>query len=153
MGRHIGVRPPSAAEVRQLERWLDDSLLPVQERRVKSILLHGAGVSAAEIARNVAAHVNTIYTDLHRFDQVGLSSVHHQGTRGAPRRISEATVKTICRMADCPPAEQGLVFGRWSLRLLREHLTREHIVSRISREHLRRLIKKGASATGKSGAS
>jgi transposase len=153
MGRRGTVRRPSAAEVRHLERWLEDSLGPVQERRARAIVLHGAGVSAVEIAHQVEAHVNTIYSDLHSFAQLGVRAVHQQGKRGAPPRIGTVAVQEICRLADQSPAEVGLGYGRWSLSTLRKYLIGHHVLKRISREHLRQLIKKGACSTAKSSAS
>ncbi len=123
MGRRVTVRKPSAAEIRKLEKWLDDALEGPQERLVQGILLHGEGVAASDIAHQLAVHVNTVYADLHAFAREGLAAVHTRRKRGRPTRIGPKEVRKICQLADRPPAEQGLAYSRWSLRSLREHLT------------------------------
>jgi len=150
MGRRVTVRKPSAAQIRTLEKWLDDSLEGPQERLVQELLLHGDGVVATDIARQLSVHVNTVYADLHAFAQDGLAVVHTRRKRGRPARIGPKEVRQICQLADRPPAEQGLAYGRWSLSSLRDQLIKQRVVKRISREHLRRLIKKGACGTAKS---
>ena len=57
-------------------------------------------------------------------------------------RIGEDKVAAIWRLAELKPYELGLPYGRWSLSKLAEHLVKSRIVKAISREHLRRLLKK-----------
>jgi hypothetical protein len=47
----------------------------------------------------------------------------------------------------------GLPYGRWTLAKLRAYLIRERLIKAISREHLRRVLKKGDTASATSGAS
>jgi hypothetical protein len=82
---------------------------------------------------------------LHAFDRRGLASVCQPRRAGAPARLSTAKVAAIWRLAETPPYELGLPYGRWSLAKLRAHLIRQRVVKAISREHLRRLLQKGAS--------
>ena len=82
-----------------------------------TVLLHTAGHAAVDIAALLGIHVNTVYADLRLFH----------------RR----------RLAEQPPTELGLPYGRCSLTKLRDYLLSHRMVRRISREHLRRLLKKG----------
>lgn len=101
-------------------------------------------MTAVEIAGALAVHPNTIYTDLHAFAQHGVRAIDQLGSPGAPVRLSEAQRAEIVRLAEVPPYEIGLPYGRWSATKLRSYLLKQGIVKAISREHLRRGLKKGA---------
>jgi hypothetical protein len=58
--------------------------------------------------------------------------------------MSERQAARLRRLADQLPAKHRLPYGRWSLAKLREYVLQHHILKQISREHLRRLLKKGA---------
>lgn len=144
MSRSLRIRKPRPSEVRQLLQLLDEPLESLPQRRAQAILLYNDGLSATEIAHTLERHVNTIYAYLTAFDQHGLAGVSQEGKRGAPARLSPAQGRTICRIADQSPQEVGLSYGRWSRSKLRTYLKRQGIVSTISREHLWRIVKKGA---------
>jgi len=64
MPRSLTIRKPTAVQVRQLERWLEEDLSFWQRRRAEAVLLYAAGaagLSAVEIAQSLAVHRNTIY--------------------------------------------------------------------------------------------
>jgi transposase len=124
---------------------LETPLQPWQRRRAQTVVLHAAGVSAADIARLLGVHVHTTYADLHAFRQQGLDAVRQPRRTGAPADLSSVQVRTIWRLAKTAPYDVGLPYGRWSLAKLRAYLVQQHILRTISREHLRRLLKKGAS--------
>jgi len=72
---------------------------------------------------------------------------------GAPARLNDEQQREILRLADSSPVDVGLPYGRWSLSKLRQYLLDEGVVSTISREHLRRVLKKGGCAFVASNAS
>ena len=150
MARSLKVRKPNAAEIRRLMQWIEEPLETPQQRRAQAILLYNDGMYATEIARTLQVHVNTIYKDLHAFDQHGGASVEQVHTRGAKSRLTPAQKSEICRLAEQAPYELGLPYGRWSLAKLRAYLIRQRIIPGISREHLRRILKKGGSVSGAS---
>jgi transposase len=102
-------------------------------------------MEAARIAHTLDSHVNTIYSDLRAFERAGVGCIHEHLHGGAPQRLSDAQRATILQLAETSPGEAGLPYGRWSLSKLREHLLDQHLVEAISREHLRRVLKKGGS--------
>jgi hypothetical protein len=59
--------------------------------------------------------------------------------------LTSAQHKAIWRLAEQSPLAKGLPFARWSLAKSRAYLIRERLVKAISREHLRRVLKKGGS--------
>jgi hypothetical protein len=72
-----------------------------------------------------------------------VAAVYHLGQRGAPQRLTPAQFHDVWRLAERPPYELGLPYGRCSLRTLREYLIQHRLLPAISREHLRRVRKKG----------
>lgn len=103
------------------------------------------GMNAIEIAQLLEVHFNTIRADLGAFDQRGLDCIRQPRHSGTPVRISFDRASEIWRLAEVPPYELGLPYGRWSVEKLRQYLLKRRVVKAISREHLRRLLQKGAS--------
>jgi transposase len=151
MARPLTVRPPTAQQLGRIHRCLETPLLPWQRRRAEALLLLAAGHTAAFIARLLQAHVNTVYSDLRAFAHHGLRCLQPT-RRGAPSRLTTAQLKAIWRLAERSPLALGLPFARWSLAKLRAYLIRKRLVKAISREHLRRVLKKGGSVSVECGA-
>jgi transposase len=146
MARPLSVRPPTSQQLRRLHRFLEGPLLPWQRRRAEALLLLAAGHPACFIAGLLQAHVNTIYADLRRFARQGLRCLLPLSRLGAPPRLNSAHRKAIWRVAGQSPLALGLPFARWSLAKLRAYLVRKRLAPPVSREHLRRVLKKGGSA-------
>ena len=122
MPRSLNARRPQPVEVRQLPSAMEEELTARQRRRAEALVLHAAGREAAEIARALDVHINTIYSDLRAFEQPGVASVGHRLRGGSPARITETQRMEMVRLAETLPAEMGLPYGRWSLSKLRESL-------------------------------
>jgi hypothetical protein len=84
-----------------------------------------------------------VYADLRDFASHGLASLSRPRPVGAHTRLSQEQIATVWRLAAQSPTALGLPFGRWTLAKLRDVLIREKVVKSISREHLRRVLKKG----------
>lgn len=145
MTRPLKVRPPTSAHLRRIHAFLEGPIQPWQRRRAEALLLLAAGHSAAFIATLLEVHTNTIYADLHAFARIGPRCLSVTRRQGAPPRLTPRQTRTICRLAKRSPDSIGLPFGRWSLAKLRAYLIHQRIVNAISREHLRRVLKKGGS--------
>lgn len=143
MSRSLIVRKPRATDVRRLHKILESALGPNQRRRAEAILLYAAGLTAVEIAHLLEVHANTISADLHACGTHGVAAGYHQGQRGAPRRLPPTQRNDVWRLADLPPYEWGLPYGRWSLSKWRDYLIKHRLLPPISRAHLRRVRKKG----------
>jgi transposase len=148
MARPLTVRPPTAQQLRRIHRYLETPLQPWQRRRAEAVLLLAAGHTAALIAQLLDVHVKTIYADLHAFARYGLRCLQPVRCPGARPRLTPAQLKAIWRLAEQSPLTLGLPFARWSLAKLRAYLIRERLVKALSREHLRRVLKKGGSRCG-----
>jgi transposase len=145
MPRSSTIPRPRSDQLRKIHRLLETPLRAWQRRRAETLVLHAAGVTAADIARLLAVHVHTTYADRRAFRRLGLDAIRRPHRAGAPARRSGAQVRTIWRLAETPPYDLGLPYGRWSLAKLRAYLIRQRVLPGISREHRRRLLKKGAS--------
>lgn len=153
MTRSLKVRKPTIAQLRQLNEWVEEAEQPWQRRRASIVAYYATGLNAQEIAAAVEVHPNTVYAVLHAFDRRGIAAIREPPSPGAPGRIGSGQAAEICRLADTPPDELGLEYGHWSLANLCTYLIRQRVVQSISREHLRRLLKKGASISAASGES
>jgi transposase len=143
MARHLKVRLPNAAQMRQLREILEKSTSARLCRWAEALLFYGVGLNAQSIAEALAVHVNTIYACLHRFARLGMSLFECVAPQGAPSRITVTQLDEIACMAEQSPSELGLPYGRWSLAKLQEYLIcQRRLLKAISREHLRRLLKK-----------
>jgi transposase len=143
MSRQLKIRKPNAIEMRQLRQTLEDSTNARLCRWVEALLFYGAGLNAQAIAEALAVHVNTIYICLHRFACAGMAFLQHLSRQGAPSRITVEQIDEIARIAEQSPTEFGLPYGRWSLAKLQDYVIHQRrLLKAISREHLRRVLKK-----------
>jgi transposase len=150
MPRSLTVRRPRLVEIRRPPQLLEGELRAWQRRRAEIILLSAAGLNATDIVAVLEVHVHTVDADLHAFEREGLASIHQRWCLGALPRLTAEQQVAIGRLAEGPPSELGLPSGRWSLAKRRAYLIRRRLVKRISREHLRRGLEKGDSASAAS---
>ncbi len=144
MAHYSRIRKPTAAEVKHLQQLLETSLDQRQRRRAEILVLYATGMRATAIADLLGVHLNTVSRVLQLFGRQGLAAVTDMRHGGAPSQISLRQAARIRRLVDQSPTKQGLPYGRWSLAKLRDYVLHHRIVQQISREHLRRLLKKGA---------
>lgn len=142
MTRSLTIRKPTAAERRRLQTILEERADEQVCRRAEAILSYADGWDAQEIARFLQVHPNTIYADLHAFDEQGLACLHPLPTGGAPAQITPEQGETMRSWAEQTPEEMGLSEGRWTLATFRDFLVqRQRLLPHLSLEHLRRLLK------------
>jgi len=143
MSRRLKVCKPNATEMRQLRDILEESSNGRVCRWAETLLFFGAGLKAPQIAVALAVHINTVYNCLNSFARTGLAFLQSQRHPGVQSRITAAQLNAVVRIVEQSPTEFGLPYGRWSLAKLREFLIdQQHLFKAISREHLRRLLKK-----------
>ncbi len=97
-------------------------------------------------------HPLTVYADLRAFAAAGLECLQPPRKGGPAKLLNQEQEARICHLADLSPIDLGLPVSRWTLCRLRAYLIKERIVQRISREHLRRVLKKGGCTLRASGA-
>lgn len=142
MARLMKVRRPTTAEIQQLSKRILKLLDPHQRRRAEALILYGMGLNPLAIAVSQGVHPNTVYKDLHAFEQLDVEAVMQLQRSGTASRITARQVTEMVRLAEQSPQTVGLPYGRWSLRKLSAYLVKQHIVKFIGRERLRQLLKK-----------
>jgi transposase len=143
MTRTLTIRKPTRRETQELEQMLEGELSPQARRRAEIILYHDLGLNGQQLAAALHVHPNTVYADLQAFEREGLACVRPLLVGGTPRRISDQQLNAIWHWAECLPRDLGLSDPRWTLTNFRAFLVqRQHVLKRISLEHLRRILKK-----------
>lgn len=111
-----------------------------QRNRVDVLLRADAGETDAEIAEGLGISTNTVATTRRRFDSEGLAAATTERPRkGAPSKLDGKQEAAIIALA-CSPTEDGQ--ARWSVRRLSTRAVELEVVESVSRETVRRLLKK-----------
>jgi len=154
MARPLHFHKPTNTELRQLLHGLETIIDPVIRQRIEVIVTLCYTPIATEVAQLFNLHLNTVLDYVRQFNRYRLAGItaHRKGGRSPsiPRRIQQR----IVAMAQRPPSDFGLPDGTWSLSRLRWFVTKKRkLLRRISREHIRRILKKTESTCGASSAS
>jgi transposase len=123
--------------------------LTLRQRNRVDILLRAAdGDTDAEIAGELGVATNTVARVRQRFVGRGLDgAVSEKPRSGAPAKLDGKQEALIIALA-CSPAPEGE--ARWSIRRLTERVVALEVAETISRETVRRLLKKVCSSRGRS---
>jgi transposase len=145
MSRSLHFHKPTAVESRQLLQWLETITDPIVRQRIEVILMLCFVPIATEVAQLFNLHVNTILYYVRCFNRRRLHWITARHLGGPPRRISRRLEQRIAALAQQTPTALGLIYGTWSLTRLQWFVTKKRkLLPRISREHLRRILKKTA---------
>lgn len=151
MPRLVHFNKPTRQELRQLLGWLESNVDSRVRQRIEVILALCTLPTATEVALLCNVHLNTVLRYVRHFNQRRLRWITRQHRGGPPRQVSPRIVRQIVGLANQSPTALGLPYGTWSLAWLQWFLVkRRKLVRRISREHLRRLLKKRAFIFGAS---
>jgi transposase len=111
-----------------------------QRNRVEVLLRADAGETDAEVAEALDISTNTVANIRRRFAESGPeAAVVERPRSGAPAGLDGKQEAAIIALA-CSPTEDGQ--ARWSVRRLSERAVALEIVESVSRETVRRLLKK-----------
>jgi transposase len=135
------VRSLKISEGKKIQSLLRHGKNRTVVRRAHVILLSEQGMRASEIA--VRTYLNEEYTRrlIRRFNAEGLKLFEERPGRGRPTDYSEETKAEIKEIAQCPPSLLRQPFTRWSLEKLSVYLKKTNIVSKISIETLRQILR------------
>jgi transposase len=122
--------------------WLAGEAPPHVARHASIVLARARGMSIGAVAAAVGVHPNTVRNCLRRFEAHGLRGLGH-ASAGKPKNVAftEAVRDEIARVAMHSPPRAGERYTQWSLRRLRSHLLRRGVISEISVEGLRQLLR------------
>ena len=150
MSRRVSSLPLTDQECADLRGILRRGMLAARTlARAQILLLSATGEhTVAEIAQVLHVAPATVYNVRARYRSGGLESALLERPRpGAPRRVTareEAHITTIA--CSTPPTGQG----RWTIQLIADQLV-ELTGTPVSRESVRRVLKKVRSNRGRSG--
>jgi transposase len=137
----VFVRELSVEEAQKLRRISRQSKVFALRQRAQIVLASDARSSAPEIARVLQTDENQVRRVIVEFNADGMASLRPRIGGGRPRRIDDSAREQIRAIALARPRDLGEPCTRWSLTTLRRYLVRKRIVSSISKEHLRRLLR------------
>jgi transposase len=127
--------------LRQMKRQLANQ---VNSRHARIVLLSSGGVQNREIARLADCTPQWVRIIIHRFKAQGIDGItwypFYQDHTGQPRKFTADVVEQIVETVLSPPT-QLIGMTEWSLPKLRQYLIEEGIVTSISIEHLRTLLR------------
>jgi transposase len=135
------VRELSLAEGRRLQQVVRRDRNRIKVRRAQVVLASAQGSKAPDIARRLYFSPQHVRTIIKAFNAEGQRALVPKYGGGRPPEFSAEQQSLIVEAALCPPDVLGWPFRRWSLEKLRDHLIREKVVTSISLETLRRMLK------------
>jgi transposase len=109
-------------------------------RRAQMVLLSAQGMDVADIARVAFTSEDHVRDVIHNFNADGFDSFYPGYRGGHPPKFTLPQRREIKKIAKSSPAEHGLPFSTWSLKLA-EFLVAEGVVDDISHEGLRVLLR------------
>jgi transposase len=145
MGRRpeVFVRPLSMAEGQRLQRIGRTAKDPVRLRRAIVVLMSAQGQSVPDIVHLLDCSPEYARGVIHDFNDIGFKALDPKWSGGRPKTISERARRRICLIARCCPRDLGLPFSVWSLSKLAAHLVAVVVVTSISRETARQILRDG----------
>lgn len=143
MGRppEVFVRPVTMTEGRRLQRIGRTARDPVKLRRAIVVLMSAQGQSVPDIAHLLDCSQEYVRGVIRAFNDTGFAALDPKWSGGRPRTISERTRRRICLTARCRPRDLGLPYAAWSLSKLAEYLAAAGVVTCISRESIRQILR------------
>ncbi|MFJ8361053.1 transposase [Streptomyces sp. NPDC093984] len=146
MGRRpsVFVRPVTMDEGRKLQRISRTAKDPVKLRRTIVVLISAQGQTVKDITTLLQVGEGYVRDVIHAFNERGFDALDPKWSGGRPKTISDEVREHICLIARTSPADWKITaFSTWSLCKLTDHLIKQKVTAAISRETLRRILRKG----------
>lgn len=135
------LRPWEGQKLKRMKRQLSNT---VNSRHARIILLSRGDFTNREIAKRCGCTPTWVRKIIHRFNQGGIGAITwypYYCSRAGPRKFFSDVTEQICEIALSPPKEL-IGMSVWSLPKLREYLVDQNIVSGISLEWLRQVLRR-----------
>lgn len=110
-------------------------------RRAQIVLLAAQRMPAPRIAGVVFSDADTVREVIHNFNRDGFDALYPRYRGGRPRTFTLPQRQAIKRIALAVPTDLGQPFATWSLAKLADYLVAEEVVTDISHEGLRQLLR------------
>ena len=118
-----------------------DSGSVVTWRRAQIVLLAAQRMPAARISGVVFSDEDTVREVIHNFNRDGFDALYPRYRGGRPRKFTLPERQQIKRIALAQPTDLQQPFATWSLAKLADYLVAEGVVTDISHEGLRQLLR------------
>lgn len=110
-------------------------------RRAQIVLLAAQRMPAPRISAVVFTDPDTVRDVIHNFNRDGFEALYPRYRGGRPRTFTLPERQQIKRVALSVPSDLGQPFATWSLAKLADYLVAEEVVTDISHEGLRQLLR------------
>ena len=110
-------------------------------RRAQIVLLAAQGMPPSRSGEVVFSDPDTVREVIHNFNRDGFEALYPRYRGGRPRTFTLPERQTIKRIALSLPTDLGQPFATWSLAKLADYLVAEGVVTDISHEGLRQLLR------------
>ena len=110
-------------------------------RRAQIVLLAAQRMPAPRIAEVVFSDPDTVRDVIHNFNRDGFDALYPRYRGGRPRRFTLPERQRIKKIALSVPTDLEQPFATWSLAKLADYLVAEEVVTDISHEGLRQLLR------------
>jgi transposase len=142
MAARVELREISNEEGNRLLRMIRRSSGSVVAwRRAQIVLLAAQRMPAPRIAEVVFSDPDTVRDVIHNFNRDGFEALYPRYRGGRPRTFTLPERQEIKRVALSVPSDLGQPFATWSLAKLADYLVAEEVVTDISHEGLRQLLR------------
>ncbi len=142
MAARVGLREISNEEGNRLLRMVRRSSGSVVTwRRAQIVLLAAQRMPASRIAEVVFSDPDTVRDLIDNFNRDGFEALYPRYRGGRPRTFTLPERQQIKRVALSVPTDLGQPFATWSLAKLADYLVSEEVVTDISHEGLRQLLR------------
>lgn len=110
-------------------------------RRAQIVLLAAQRMSPPRISEVVFTDADTVREVIHNFNRDGFDALYPRYRGGRPQTFTLPKRQQIKRIALTDPQDLDLPFATWSLAKLADYLVAEGVVTDISHEGLRQLLR------------
>jgi transposase len=110
-------------------------------RRAQIVLLSAQGMAPPRISEVVFTDPDTVRDVIHNFNRDGFEALYPRYAGGRPQTFTLPKRQEIKRIALSDPTDLDQPFATWSLSKLADYLVAEGVVTDISHEGLRRLLR------------
>lgn len=142
MAARVELREISNEEGNRLLRMIRRSSGSVVSwRRAQIVLLAAQRMPPGRIAEVVFTDPDTVRDVIHNFNRDGFDALYPRYRGGRPRSFTLPERQAIKRVALSVPSDLGQPFATWSLAKLADYLVAEEVVTDISHEGLRQLLR------------
>jgi transposase len=149
MARPLHFHKPTDTEFRALLALLETATDSQILKRAEVIIWLCVSGIATEVAQLLDLHRVTVLRYVRAFNRQRMRWITHRPKRGPSSRMPKRVEYQIVMIAQHEPAQYGLHYGTWSLARLQWFVTKKRkLLRRISREHLRRILKKTVCSCG-----